>query len=543
MGTVKVTDESSYHVPTRVTSEACRQAAEEGVLVWAGREHQVAQDRINLIDYFTHGSLDWSSTNVACTGEPVRRKDGSVTANLMRRVQMQFKIQTIQTMTIHEEVSTMNGKHLGPYRQGYGRDGMATVVWDAPEKQCNLGVVGKMPLTTTNNREYYNHDHLVQLTRGITSYDTNCGQSYIKTDLEGIYMIKAERGIKLAKMNINSVDFNAQLQVQINYLSSEVSQRFGKHYKRNHDPDCRDIMSSPLHETVKLDSNSFLRNLGDVSVKFDCQPIRVNAMNVTDKCYKAVPVTDSLGKPWFLEPESKILVEKSSETFCSVANVPIVRGVDKNYYAFDPKPRQVVITHLSNEIPTSDDSRQKGIYAVETIQKWLDHAYLNTYAEHLAVAYNVKGENGETVYDASEALHRTYELATQIDIEGWLLGFNWDRIGGRCSIIVVSAMGTYLLYAFGMFVSRALIIYAGSDLNVTVSAFKAAFSQIYLLTEQLKWKRSESQKTDCTIQDEGINDVETGTVKAGENDRKGLRSTDQARKDTMQSQQPDNKDG
>ena len=104
-------------------------------------------------------------------------------------------------------------------------------------------------------------------------------------------------------------------------------------------------------------------------------------------------------------------------------------------------------------------------------------------------------------------------------------------------------MGTYLLYAFGMFVSRALIIYAGSDLNVTVSAFKAAFSQIYLLTEQLKRRRSESQKTDCMIQDEGINDVETGMVKADENDRKGLRSTDQARKDTMQSQQPDNKDG
>ena len=116
MGTVKIPDESSYHVLTCVTSEACRQAAEEGVLVWAGRKHQVAQDRINLIDYFTHGWLPrlvWSSTNVACTGESVRRKDGSVTANLMRRVQMQFKVQTIQTMTIHEEVSTMSGKDLG----------------------------------------------------------------------------------------------------------------------------------------------------------------------------------------------------------------------------------------------------------------------------------------------------------------------------------------------------------------------------------------------------------------------------------------------
>ena len=164
-------------------------------------------------------------------------------------------------------------------------------------------------------------------------------------------------------------------------------------------------------------------------------------------------------------------------------------------------------------------------------------------AEHLAVAYNCKGENGETEYDASEALHRTYELATQIDIEGWLLGFNWDRIGGRCSIIVVSAMGTYLLYAFGMFVSRALIIYAGSDLNVTVSAVKAAFSQIYLLTEQLKRRRSESQKTDCMTQGDGINDAETGRAKGAESAGKGLQSTDQVRKETMQRQQPDTKDG
>ena len=529
----KVTDESSYHVPTRVTSEICRQAANEGVLVWGGHEHQISQEKITMIDYFTHGALDWSSTNVACTGETMRRKDGSVTANLMRRVQLQFRIQTIQTMTINEAVSTMGGKQLGPYRQSYGQDGMATVVWNAPEKLCNLGVVGKMPLTTTNSREYYNHDHLVQLTRGITSYDVNCGQSYVKTDLDGIYLIRAERGIKLAKMNINSLDFNAQMQTQINYLSSEVSQKFGRQYKKRHDPDCRDIMNSPLHETVKIDSNSFLRNLGDVSVKFECQPVRVHAMNNTDKCYKAVPVTDNSGKPWFLEPESKILVEKSSETYCSVANVPIVRGVDRNYYAFDPTPRQVVITTISNEIPSSDDPRQKGIYAEETIKQWLDNAYLNSYAEHLAVAYNVKGENGDTVYDAAEALHRTYELAKKIDIEGWLLGLNWDRIGGRCSIAVVSAMASYLLYGIAMFVSKAMIIYGGGDFNVAVSALKAAFSQIYLLTEAIKRKRGENQTAEAI----GTNDTERGEVTTRDSTKLKKEKLDPEKKMTRETEQ------
>ena len=521
----KVTDESSYHVPTRVTTEVCRQAAEEGVLVWNGQEHKIAQNRVNLISFFTHGSLDWSTTNVACSGETLRRKDGSVTANMMRRVSIQFKIQKIEAMTVNEVVSTLGGKQLGPYKQRYGRDGMATVVWDAPENQCNLGVVGRMPLTTTDQRVYVNHDHLVQLTRGLTKYDVHCGQAYVKTDLDGIYLIRAERGIKLAKFNTNSVDFNAQLQVQINYLSGDVTQRVRRHYKKRHDPDCNDILNSPIQQTTKLGSDAFLRNLGDVSVRFQCKPVRVHALNTTDKCFKAVPVTDAAGKLWFLEPESKILLEKSSETYCSVANVPIVKGNDGAYYAFDPEPRKVVISAISNEIPAADEKGQKGIYAEETVKQWLDQAYLMTYAESLAVSHSVKGENGETIYDASDALQMTYDLANQnkASIEGWLLGLNWDRIGGRCSIAVVTATASYLLYGFVMFASRAMIIYGGGDYNIALSAVKAAFSQIYLLTEAIKRKKNESQK--LTDKDIEANEIELPSLPTSNGTKKGKTPT------------------
>ena len=488
----KVTDESSYHVPTRILSEVCRKAATEGVLNWGGHEHQVAQNRINMISYFTHGSLDWSTTNVHCTGESLRRKDGSVTANMVKQLKIQFKIQTIQVMSINGNMSTLSGKQLGPYTRGYGYDGMATVVWDSPEDQCELGVVGKMPLTTTDDRVYYNHDHLVQLTRGITSYDANCGQAYVETDLDGILLIKAVRGIRMGKMNPHSVQFNAQLQTQINYLSTEVSQRFGRQYKKRTDPDCRDIMESPLHQTTKLGSESFLRNLGDVSVKFQCSPIKVQALNTTDKCYKAIPAVDGYGKLWFLEPESKILLEKSSETFCSIANVPIVRAIDGNYYAFDPEPRQVMIAPPNDEIPAAEGG-QKGIYAADTINSWLNNAYLMSYAEHLAVSHTVKGENGETIYDASDAIQQTWDLAKKVDLKGWLVNMNWDRIGGRCSIAVVSSAAAYLVYGMVMFISRTCIIYGGGDYNVKVSALKAAFSQLYLLNEYIKRKKNELQ--------------------------------------------------
>ena len=215
-------------------------------------------------------------------------------------------------------------------------------------------------------------------------------------------------------------------------------------------------------------------------------------------------------------------------------------GTDGSYYAFDPQPRSVIISTIRNEIPASDVKGQKGIYAEETVKQWLDQAYLMTYAESIAVSHNVKGENGETIYDASDALQMTYDLANQnkANIEGWLIGLNWDRIGGRCSIAVVTATASYLLYGLVMFASRAMIIYGGGDYNIAISAVKAAFSQLYLLTESIKRRKDENQRpTSNDIESNGIelpslptrNGIKEGTIPTAPRPENVQRNVDEIR--------------
>ena len=59
-----------------------------------------------------------------------------------------------------------------------------------------------------------------------------------------------------------------------------------------------------------------------------------------------------------------------------------------------------------------------------------------------------------------------------------------------------------MLHALALFVSRLMIIYGGGDHNMKGSALKAAFSQIYLLTETIKRKKEELKRAFETDQPE-----------------------------------------
>ena len=487
----KFTDESEYHVPKTVDPDTCRMAAEHGVFKWEGIEHKIALNRITMASYFTHGSIEYSTTNIACQGEPMRRKNGQVTANMLREIHLQISVQKVPVMVVGKEVTTMEGHALGALKNEHGQDKTATVVWNHDPDMCELGIVGRITLSSNDGTTLFNHAHLVQLTIGTMKHVPNCEISVVRTDLDGIYLIKAVLGLKLSHFNEHSVDLNSQYQTQLNYLSSHVATTVSNRYREENGIDCIDILDAELHKTNKLRDNSFIRSLGDISVKFHCSPVVVRAIDNSEECFKHVPVVDGSGKMWFLDSESKILLEKSSQTRCNIATVPVVQSLSGNFYVFDPVPRQVIISHLNTTTSPSDQhTSERGIYASDVIQNWLDHAYLQSYAEHLAVIYTVPDGDGDTLDANTQMIRQTYDLVKKVDLDSWLTGWSWDRIGGRCSIVIVCLLIVYILICVATWLSRLMIIYGEGIHSFKASALKAIFSQIHLLADAANQRRA-----------------------------------------------------
>ena len=316
------------------------------------------------------------------------------------------------------------------------------------------------------------------------------------SDLEGIFLVKAILGLKLSEFDQRSVDINSQYQTQLNYLASGVAQAISNQYRNENGVDCIDILEADLHKTTKLKDNSFIRNLGDISLKFHCTPTVVRALENSDECYKHVPVVDGAGKAWFLDSESKILLEKSSQTRCNIATVPVVQSLSGNFYAFDPTPRQVVISHINATAPMpSQQTGKRGIYAVDVIHNWLDNAFLQSYQEHLAVVYNVHDENGETLEHNTKWIRDTYNLVKKVDLGGWLMGWSWDRIGGRCSIAIVCMLIVYFLVSLATWLFKLMIIHGEGLHSFKASAMKALFSQIHLLSDAANQRKVKEDST------------------------------------------------
>ena len=125
---------------------------------------------------------------------------------------------------------------------------------------------------------------------------------------------------------------------------------------------CEKIAEMPLHETMRLGGSRFVRNMGDVSVTFTCRAVIVEAANKSDSCYKQVRVVEG-EEIYYLDPATRILLQKGSQTVCSVANVPAVQDTKGRLVVFDPEIRVVNPTSLQNLVKHKGVVEAKGLYA------------------------------------------------------------------------------------------------------------------------------------------------------------------------------------
>ena len=132
-------------------------------------------------------------------------------------------------------------------------------------------------------------------------------------------------------------------------------------------------MDAVVQKTRRLRDDVFMRNLGDLTVSFKCSQVVVQASNTMEKCYKQLAVVHN-GERKFLD----------METFCSLANIPVVRDTRGVLFAYEPKPRNVKVTGIQT-VEEKANLEEKGIYPAEVEESWLEHAFLQGFEETAAL--------------------------------------------------------------------------------------------------------------------------------------------------------------
>ena len=176
---------------------------------------------------------------------------------------------------------------------------------------------------------------------------------------------------------------------------------------------------------------------------------------------------------------TRILLDRGTETICSVANVPIVRDTKGVLFAFDPEPRTVRITDIIT-IEQSHEGVERGLYPEEVVNSWLQHAYVQGYGETAAVMMGGdKSDAVQTWREAALSVQDAYNVVKDFDLKEWIIGRNWEKFGRNCSIVVVIWMAVQGVVKISQIISIFAIGY-GTELPVKECIKHALFSECHV---------------------------------------------------------------
>ena len=89
-----------------------------------------------------------------------------------------------------------------------------------------------------------------------------------------------------------------------------------------------------LEETTeRVGKNTFARNLGDLTVTFQCKETIVAPVS-DDQCYSMLKVQDLNGKTWHLDSDIRILSKTALHIPCTAPFIPIYKTVKGDYVTF-----------------------------------------------------------------------------------------------------------------------------------------------------------------------------------------------------------------
>ena len=481
----KFTGEDSYGIPILFSHDECQSLVATQVYSTEGQTFPLQMSGQTFFTTFSHGSVSYTGSNIACTGGEMRLSDGSLNTDMIQQVHYSISIYPADLIQVdHEILDPYTQTSLGMFDNGFAYSYSKTFIWSKNKPECQMLKVMDLSMESTHDEIWYNDRHEVQLKVIDSFYDQSCKIKLSKTDAKDLYLTPVTN--KLEKLTAINVDLSIDTQIRFDFVNSKLAEVLRYNYK-NGLPVCSKIRDSTLASTSRSGESTFVRNLGDASIEFSCKKVDV-APIVEEVCYSMLKVQDLKSTVWFLDPESRILMKEAVVIPCSISTSPIYRNTRNELVSYSPGRKNVNPTsrNLDN---SSQDNSEAGIYPKDMVRSWLNMAFLQHLSRHsyslLSQAIcqskecmsvhttpdQLYGYIGSAVYNMQDAVKATFSL-----------GVDWEIVGGRCSIAICFMVSIYVVFAVvSWFVRYAL--FKTSDVGCLALIIRATCPSMFLISK------------------------------------------------------------
>ena len=485
----KETGQSTYNIPQIVSKEKCRQMAENGVFESELMSYPIVIGQLNTLNLFTHGSLNFDGTNIHCQGEALQMSNGQINQNMLRTLHY--------TIWVHKtDLTASNGKIIIPETQaviadesddhGYHRD--KTYIWDEIDHElCDLLKAVNLKFSTVDMVSFFSDKHKIQFTTGQSFFHEKCKIMILKTDQDGIYLANPDQDLyKVHIIDTQNVDINAHYSSQLLYLNRKLRRHLQQSYDDNTHPACEAIAQTHTASTKWIHGTTFVRNLGDASVVFQCKKTTVAPLENVDQCYERLPVQNIKGNIFYLDQTNRILMDHAPPINCIPSYLPAYRTTTNEIVVYSPKRKLLKTIMFENS--TSPEDGTPGLYSTQMVTDWLSKAYIQNFANNL-YSYASGKLCPDCFKDTAPSVRLNFlqdqvNKISALSPPNILLGFNVQYVGGICSIIVVVTMIINILYGITAFFIK-LCVLQKDDTGILHSIGRALCAEIFLITKSM----------------------------------------------------------
>jgi hypothetical protein len=129
----KSSGESLFNVPLSVSPDQCKTMIEDGAYVTEMQSFPLVMGKINLFGFYSHGSVTYSGTNIACVGENLRLSNGQINGNMIQKFFFQVRISSEElTISSGDVILPRHQTVIGRVRDGHGLYDMTPVILNPP---------------------------------------------------------------------------------------------------------------------------------------------------------------------------------------------------------------------------------------------------------------------------------------------------------------------------------------------------------------------------------------------------------------------------
>ena len=483
----KATGESLFNLPIKFHRDQCLELLRSKVYSTGSQSFPLKIGSVNSFSTFTHGGVKFNGANIACTGQTLRLSDGSLNSNMMRQVHFSLTITEINLMQIEDEIiQPYSQTVLGAASNEYAYAGSSTFVWENIADDCDLMKIMQISMKSISPNSWFNDQHRIEVETLESYHDDNCQLRVIKTTSANILLASSDQVTdKIPHIDSFNVDISVDSQMRFGYINSKISSAITSNYKQK-SPICTKINSNEIGGTMRVADNTFIRNLGDLTVQFNCKKVHV-APVISDKCHAMMKVQDLNGEAWHLDPANRILMKNSVTVQCTAATVPVYRTTQNTFVTFTPARQTVQASQLTYTNTTISSNKEAGLYPPTLVKQWLDRAFIQHLAKHSFSLFQsiCRSESCLSVQNDPERVMSYIgdTLSSIADIhKGFMFGLNLEKLGGRCSIAVCVILAIYSIYAVISWFIR-LVLFKDSSVKMCALLCRATFPDFFLITK------------------------------------------------------------